>query len=598
MALESGFVLNNRYRILSTLGQGGMGNVYQAMDLNIMIEVAVKENLYLSEEYTRQFKREAAILASLRHPNLPKVMDHFEIPNQGQYLVMEFITGEDLRDRMDRDGTVPENEVVHIGAAICDALTYLHTRTPPVVHRDIKPGNIRITSEGHILLVDFGLAKLHISNQETTSGARAMTPGYSPPEQYGGSRTDPRSDIYSLGATLYAAICGMPPEDSLVRLTEFNRLTSVRSYVPKTNRRLATVIEKALELKPEARFQSADQMKQALLEVIGEKATSRPIAITPPPINPDHRLLEQAVGTDTEGKPSPSRPALKIRRRSIVPTILISMLTLAIVVFGTIFLYNKFWIPLNGSAGPAKLTEIPIAQKFTPTVDLGLSVIITPTRIIPTSTNAPEAVSTILPTQETIVELEPTPTQTLMNLSPVPSIPPAGKIVFASNRTGIPQVWVMDTSGDNQIQLTSLTDGACQPDWSPDGKKIVFVSPCSKRDFRYPKSNLSIMDSDGTNMEPLDTGFGGNYDPAWSNDGTRIAFTKEIQGFAQVYIYNLVEKTIVSAINDQEGSQEPYWSWNDQSLVYIRNHNSDQVWVVQFTENTNHQLTRSSHLGR
>ncbi len=596
MALESGFVLNSRYRILSTLGQGGMGNVYQAMDLNLMIEVAVKENLYLSEEYTRQFKREAAILASLRHPNLPKVMDHFEIPNQGQYLVMEFITGEDLRDRMDRIGTITENEVIHIGAAICDALTYLHTRTPPVVHRDIKPGNIRITSEGHILLVDFGLAKLHVSNQETTSGARAMTPGYSPPEQYGGSRTDPRSDVYSLGATLYAAICGMPPEDSLVRLTEFNRLTSVRSYVPKTNRKLALVIEKALELKPEARFQTADEMKQALLDVIGEKATSRPIAITPPPSNPDHNLLEQAVGRYSDEKPSPSRPVHKIRKPSILPTIIISMLTLVIVVLGTIFLYNKFITPQNVPAGDNKGTEIPIAQQFTSTIDPGLSVIITPTKPVPTKFVSSEAVSTGLPTQETIIELEPTPTQSLIALSPVPSIPPAGKIVFASNRTGIPQVWVMDTSGENQIQLTSLTDGACQPDWSPDGKKIVFVTPCSKRDFRYPKSNLSIMDSDGKNMEPLDTGFGGNYDPAWSNDGTKIAFTKEIQGFVQVYIYNLVEKTIVSAINDQEVSQEPYWSWNDQSLVYIRNHNSDQVWVVQFTENTNYQLTRSNHL--
>ncbi len=175
-----------------------MGSVYRAMDLNLSVEVALKENLYLTEEYTRQFKREAAILATLRHPNLPKVTDHFEITGQGQYLVMEFITGEDLRDRMDRIGILPEAEVIHIGTAICDALTYLHTRTPAVLHRDIKPGNIRITDEGHVLLVDFGLAKLQVGNQETTSGARAMTPGYSPPEQYGSSRTDSRSDIYAL----------------------------------------------------------------------------------------------------------------------------------------------------------------------------------------------------------------------------------------------------------------------------------------------------------------------------------------------------------------------------------------------------------------
>ena len=190
MMLERGTLLNNRYRIVEILGQGGMGSVYRAVDENLDVEVAVKDNLFTTEEYARQFRREAIILATLRHAKLARVTDHFVIEDQGQYLVMDYIEGEDLRQRMERVGTLHEEEVIVIGAAICDALTYLASRNPPIIHRDIKPGNVKITPSGHIFLVDFGLAKTLQGTQATTTGARAMTPGYSPPEQYGTARTD------------------------------------------------------------------------------------------------------------------------------------------------------------------------------------------------------------------------------------------------------------------------------------------------------------------------------------------------------------------------------------------------------------------------
>src|SRR5512147_932575 len=123
MTLEQGTLLNGRYRIVDILGQGGMGSVYRAMDENLGMVVAVKENLFTTDEYSRQFRLEAVILANLRHPNLPRVSDHFSIDGQGQYLVMDFIEGEDLRERMERIGTLSEDEVIMIGAAICDALT-------------------------------------------------------------------------------------------------------------------------------------------------------------------------------------------------------------------------------------------------------------------------------------------------------------------------------------------------------------------------------------------------------------------------------------------------------------------------------------------
>src|SRR5512143_901833 len=265
MTLERGTLLHKRYRIVEILGQGGMGSVYRAVDENLGVDVAVKENLFTTDEYARQFRLEAVILASLRHPNLPRVSDHFAIGDQGQYLIMDFIEGEDLRQRMERMGTVTEDDAVMVGAAMCDALAYLHTRKPSILHRDIKPGNVKITPDGNIYLVDFGLAKLVQGTQATTTGARAMTPGYSPPEQYGTARTDPRTDIYSLGATLYASLTGMIPEDGLARAMDNAQLTPLRKRNPKISRRLAAAIEKAMAVDPADRYQVADDFKKALL---------------------------------------------------------------------------------------------------------------------------------------------------------------------------------------------------------------------------------------------------------------------------------------------------------------------------------------------
>nr|NIS44436.1 serine/threonine protein kinase [candidate division Zixibacteria bacterium]NIV04616.1 protein kinase [candidate division Zixibacteria bacterium]NIW38930.1 protein kinase [candidate division Zixibacteria bacterium]NIX16713.1 protein kinase [Gammaproteobacteria bacterium] len=257
MPLERGFLLSGRYRILEILGQGGMGAIYRAIDENLGVEVAVKENLFTTEEYARQFRREATILATLKHQNLPRVTDHFVIAEQGQYLIMDFIAGEDLRERMDRIGILSEAEVVVIGVAICEAMKYMHSQDPAVLHRDIKPGNVKISPTGAVFLVDFGLAKVAQGAQATTTGARAMTPGYSPPEQYGGARTDARSDIYSLGATLYAALTGTIPEDSLARAMEQEKLTPVRKRNSKISRKLASAIEKALAIHPDYRFQNS-----------------------------------------------------------------------------------------------------------------------------------------------------------------------------------------------------------------------------------------------------------------------------------------------------------------------------------------------------
>jgi serine/threonine protein kinase len=266
MSLNQGELLRDRYRIIEVMGHGGMGSIFRAVDENLGVEVAVKENLFTIDDYARQFRREATILANLRHPNLPRVSDHFSIKEQGQYLIMDYIEGEDLQERLERLGPLEEEEVVFIGASICDALAYMHSRDPVVLHRDLKPANVRITPRGEIYLVDFGLAKVMHGNQTTTTGARAMTMGFSPPEQYGAARTDARTDIYSLGATLYTALTGFTPEDSLAQTMDQEELTPVRERNPRISKRVADAVEKALQVHPSDRFQMAAEFKNELLK--------------------------------------------------------------------------------------------------------------------------------------------------------------------------------------------------------------------------------------------------------------------------------------------------------------------------------------------
>lgn len=214
LSLEIGQVIKDRYRIDELLGKGGFGAVYRAWDVNLNEAVALKESLLTTPEAQRQFQTEARLLFKLRHTHLPAVHDWFTIEGQGQYLVMDYIAGEDLQSKLDRLGEgkgLPEAQVVPYILQVCEALAYLHNQEPPVIHRDIKPANIRINPKGQAVLVDFGIAKVYDPERSTSIGARGFTPGYSPPEQLAGGETDARSDIYALGSTVYHLLSGMHP---------------------------------------------------------------------------------------------------------------------------------------------------------------------------------------------------------------------------------------------------------------------------------------------------------------------------------------------------------------------------------------------------
>ncbi len=259
MTLYQGQILRNRYRVVSLIAQGGFGAVYRVWDLQQNLPFALKENLDHSPEAQKQFEQEANLLSRLSHPNLPQVFDYFIIPRQGQYLVMALIEGDDLHEISEQRGALSEEEVLPYIYQVIQALEYLHNQPDPIIHRDIKPANIIITPNGQAILVDFGIAKEYQSNGRTTRGARAVTPGISPPEQYGGGNTDARSDIYALGATLYTLLAGKEPPESIYRHTgqTIPTLHGVSSPI-------TAAILKAMSLNPMHRFQTAVTFAQAL----------------------------------------------------------------------------------------------------------------------------------------------------------------------------------------------------------------------------------------------------------------------------------------------------------------------------------------------
>lgn len=268
VGLQSGTILQDRYRIENELGRGGFGAVYRAWDSRLNKACAVKENFEVSPEAQRQFSREATVLASLTHPNLPRVTDHFSIEGTGQYLVMDFVEGEDLASLLHREGKLPVDKTLEWTRQVADALIYLHSRKPPVVHRDIKPANIRITPDDRAVLVDFGLVKLYDPNLRTTIGARAITPGYAPPEQYGrGGSTDVRTDIYALGATLYNLLTGNEPLESVQRMAG-EKMLPAHVINPQVDPQISQAIERAMALDPDNRFQRATQFKAMLVEPV------------------------------------------------------------------------------------------------------------------------------------------------------------------------------------------------------------------------------------------------------------------------------------------------------------------------------------------
>jgi serine/threonine protein kinase len=269
--IEAGKVLQQRYRIDKQIGQGGMGAVYIATDERFGSTVAIKETLFMDDNYRKAIDREARLLNSLKHVALPRVSDHF-LEENVQFLVMEYIPGEDLSHMLESGTTFEIDRVLKWADQLLDALDFLHNQSMPVIHRDIKPQNLKLTSRDQIILLDFGLAKGNPTDAGHQTAAKSIfgySRNYASLEQIQGTGTDPRSDLYSLAATLYHLMTGVPPEDALTRAMAVlsNRpdpLRPANAIRPEIPRGIAGVLQNALSLNADDRPAAAARMREML----------------------------------------------------------------------------------------------------------------------------------------------------------------------------------------------------------------------------------------------------------------------------------------------------------------------------------------------
>jgi serine/threonine protein kinase len=359
--LAPGTVLQSRYRIIRQLGQGGMGAVYEALDERLDTTIALKETLFADERLRKQFEREARLLARMHHPALPRVSDHFP-EGDGQFLVMQFIAGDDLAEMILRKGgAFPSDHVLTWADQLLDALDYLHTQNPQIIHRDIKPQNLKLTPRGQIILLDFGLAKgqaSEVSRITTSASIFGYTPNYAPLEQIQGLGTDARSDIYALGATLYHLMTGLKPPDALTRAAAIvngqpdplQRANQINNAIAPE---VAALLERAMAQNREQRYASAIEMRRAL-QASGETTVvtgrSEAATILLPPATPtvsaatrpDVKQATMQTGETTVARISPP-----VKRS--VPTWLIAVA--AVIVLGAGFGGFYAYQHRNSSAG-------------------------------------------------------------------------------------------------------------------------------------------------------------------------------------------------------------------------------------------------------
>jgi WD40 repeat protein/serine/threonine protein kinase len=547
MPLEPGALLNHRYRIERILGQGGFGAVYLAHDEDLAIPCAVKENLNTSPQAERQFRREATLLATLRHPGLPRVTNHFLLGGQ-QYLVMDFVEGDDLKHRLEQGGALATDDALRWVGQLCEALVYLHSLTPPVIHRDIKPANIKITPGGEAVLVDFGIAKVAESGQRTTTGAAALTSGYAPPEQYQLGATDGRTDEYALAATLYHLLTGQIPPDSVERLIGNATLTPPEALRPDLPGHVTAALKKALEIRPDYRFMGVAQFRDALKDPAF--TYTEPVEITQPAT-----LRPEQVGPVQPGTIKVAPEKLTVGR-AIAGTLLV-----VFCLFITLYLAAGL---LYFFVGPFELNNRALAYLQTPTAPARQIAQITPRTPAPTSTEF--RTRTPVPPSFT-PSLTPTHTP-----SPTPTFTPQPEVISASNA----QAW-------RQFDAWTEGDGSIAFALSPDGQTVALPKGQSIGLFSLDGALVKDLGSFLVNRSVIGVGY--------LSDSVLVLTERNILRVnianpASIQTYGFTGSELIVSPDGQ-------WMAIREKYLSIVNINSRQLLRTVGTENTSQRIAFS-----
>jgi hypothetical protein len=509
--LTPGMLVRDRYRVMGEIGAGASSVVYRAYDETEGLDVALKFIPEPTPAMEREFRREAELLLPLRHPHLPRYRNYFIFPGQGLYLVMDFIPGDSAEVLLEREGPLPESDVLHWAPRILDALHYLHSQVPPLVHADVKPRNIRLTPEGRVVLVDYGLGR------SAASWADASRQLYLPPE----ADTDARSDLYMLGATCYTLLTGHPPESGRERAGGQVALTPVRQRRPGVSPQLAQAVERALSVQPQARFETAVEFAEAL---------------------PTIEMYAPAPEPD-DGLPSWTW---------------IVWLVVGLALFGLAAVFVMTIVTGQLGARPTATPPGPptLAPVWATATALQAAALTTPSAT-PTPLSSPTPTATVTPSAT--ATLQATPIGGGLG----------GRIAFVSERNGKPQIFLMNADGTNQTALTNLADGACQPAWSPDGKQLVFISPCARRAETYPGAALYRMNADGSDVQQLLALAGGVFDPDWSPSG--LTFTVLQGNRPQVYVAAADGSNPQRLSSPVAFDRHPTWSPDGARILFLNN---------------------------
>ena len=565
--IEVGMILKERYKITKLLGSGGMGEVFLADDLSLETQVAVKINHNLNETSSAQFIREARLLASLKHPNLPRVIDYFTDADC-QYLVMDYIPGDDLKTIVERHDKIGYDLILKWAVELGNALTYLHVHKPPIFHRDIKPANIKLTPTGEVILVDFGIAKTGEASQETQSGAWAFSPGFAPPEQVSGMRTGQYSDLYSLAATIYYLYVGTPPADSAQRMMGTVQYVPLNRAKPDVPENISDVIGKALAIKPDDRFATVADFLTALTNPDTTKNREE---------SQKTMMAQRGPAAPTGALPPVPPPTDQKKRKSPVVGIVIGIAALVVVGVVGFFALRSMGI-IGGAAA---------ATQFVPSPTM-MAVVEKTTESVPTSTAEIAASATEAP----LPSNTPEPTTAAV----VTSIGKGGKVAFVSNRQGdgYNQIWLMDVGKDangglvasNFTQLTTTDGDKSDPSWSPDGTKLLFTAPSTQfaQNGTPFAKDIWVLDLTQANPTPVDltNKAGDDIEASWEPNGKKIAWTSYYRDdrLPQLFLMDPDGKE-QTRLSERFAEHSPTWTPDGSYLMYVMDYQGFNVLAMR-----------------
>ncbi|MFC2015853.1 protein kinase [Chloroflexota bacterium] len=557
MSLQTGdTLLDGRYRILGRIRQGGFAVVYHACDKLLDFDVAIKELVPPAAGDPEREKRilaEAHAAFKLSHAHIVATYNFFKESNNF-YLVMEYMTGGSLEDALQQKHHLPVNDVVRIAREVSEGLSYAHGRG--IIHCDLKPANILFAEDETAKVADFGIA--HVSSLGiTTAPLYAGTWEYMSPEQVEGERSDPRIDLYALGATLYHALTGRTyadfggsaPPQHLIRHHQPEPPSNHNSLVPPW---LDHLVLQLLEKRPEDRPDTASEV----LAQLGPRLT-QPLPSPSPP------------------SPPPTRSRLLKWARNAL------LIALIVVVLGAIlrWLFPDLPIPWL----PPTITPTPT---LTPTPELVLTP--PPKDRIAFASGADGSLQICIMSADGSGRTCLTDNGSL-NESPAWS-PDGTRLAFHSRKDGNFEVYAMNADGSKQENLTNHRADDGSPSWSPDGKQIAFDSN------RDGKTDIWVMNADVFGATNLTNHEAWDSLPAWSPNGERVAFMSNRDGNLEIYLMNADGSGLTRLTDNPEDDRSPAWSPDGKLISFFSNRDgpTTEIYVMNAGGTKVRRLTNNS----